>query len=115
MANTFKNAFSENVSNSSKTTVLTVPSANASKAVIIGCQITNTGSSEITAEVCLYDYSASTNEITLVKDVAIPANSMVSILQGDKIILEEQDELRVQSNTASACNAMVSYLLVDNT
>jgi len=115
MANTFKNAFTENVSNSSNTSILAVPSANASRAVVIGCQLTNSGSSEITANVVLYDYSASTNEITLVNAVAIPANSMVSVLQGDKIILEEQDELRAQSNTASALNVFVSYLLVDST
>lgn len=115
MANTFKNAFSENVSNSSNATILTVPSGNASKAVLIGCQLSNSGSSEIQADVVLYDHSASTNEITLVNNVAIPANSMVSVLQGDKIILEEQDQLRALSNTASALNVFISYLLVDNT
>ena len=114
MANTFKNAFTENVSNSSNTSILAVPSANASRAVVIGCQLTNSGSSEITANVVLYDHT-STNEITLVNAVAIPANSMVSVLQGDKIILEEQDEIRAQSNTASALNVFLSYLLVDNT
>ena len=51
----------------------------------------------------------------MIKEVAIPANSMVSVLAGDKIILEEQDQLRAKSDTASALNAFVSYLLVDNT
>jgi len=115
MANTFKNAFVENVNHSANATVLTVPTGNASKAVLIGCQLSNSGSSEIKADVVLYDYSASTNEITLIKEVAIPANSMVSVLAGDKIILEEQDQLRAKSDTASALNAFVSYLLVDNT
>ena len=43
------------------------------------------------------------------------ANSMLSVLVGDKIILEESDELRVVAGTATAVNAFASYLLSDNT
>ena len=115
MANTFKNAMAENVNHSATDTVLTVPTGNSSRVVLIGIQLTNTGSSEIKATVILYDYSASTNDITLLNQVAVPANTMVSVLAGDKIILEEQDAIKIQSDTASALNAFVSYLLVDST
>ena len=115
MANTFKNAMAENISNSSAATVFTVPSGNSSRAVLVGCQLTNTGSSEIKATVILYDYSASTNDITLINQVPIPANSMISVLAGDKIILEEQDAVKILSDTASALNGFISSLLVDTT
>ena len=49
MANTFGNATAEGVSNTSTfpTTVMTTPSGNATVRVIVGLQMTNTGSSEI--------------------------------------------------------------------
>jgi len=116
MANTFKNAFAENVSNTATPTdVLTAPTGNASRCVLIGLQLSNTSSAEITATISICDYSASSNDITLLNEVPIPANSMLSVLGGDKVILEEQDIVKVKSNTASACNAFVNYLLIDNT
>ena len=54
------------------------------------------------------DNSTSSNVINLVTDV-LPANSMLAVLTGDKIILEESDELRVVAGTATAVNA-ASYL-----
>lgn len=120
MANTFKNAFSEdcNISTASPngfTTVLTCPSANASKCVLIGLHLSNKTTSEVTATVQLMDSSDSSNVINLVTDVPLPANSMLSVLVGDKIILEENDQLRIVAGTASAVNAFASYLLSDNT
>lgn len=52
---------------------------------------------------------------TLLDEVPIPANSMLSVLGGDKVILEENDSLTVFADTASACNVYVNYLLIDNT
>jgi len=113
MANSFKNAFTGGVGQS-PTSVLTCPPANSSKCVLIGLQLSNTTSSEITATITLNDSSAST-DVVLVNEVPIPQNSMLSVLQGDKVVLEESDVLKIHSNTASACNALVSYLLSDST
>ena len=118
MANTFKNAIKENVSHDSANpdAVLTSPTGNASRCVIIGLQLTNTSSSEITATIGVCDYSVSTSgNIIILNAVPIPANSMLSVLQGDKLLLEEQDALKMYSNTSSALNAFVNYLLIDNT
>jgi len=116
MANTFKNAWADNVSNASATStmVLNCPSGNSSRCILIGVQLCNTTSSEITATVVLYDQSENSENV-LVKDAVLPASSMLDVLGGSKIILEEQDQVRVYSNTASACNAFVNYLLVDTT
>lgn len=115
MANTFRNQFAEDVATSSAV-IFTVPSGNASKAVIIGVQMSNKGSSEIKGSIHLIDNSASSsNEITLINSIPIPANSMVTVLSGDKLILEASDVLKAQSDTATALNIFVSYLLVDTT
>ena len=86
MANTFKNAFSENVGTSA-TAVLTCPSGNSSRCVLIGIQLTNTTSSEITATITLTDSSAS-NDIVMVNAVALPANTMLTVLEGEKSFLK---------------------------
>ncbi len=116
MANSFKNAFAENVSSdsSSPTSVLTCPAGNSSRCIIVGFQLTNTSASEITATITITDSSA-TNDIVLVNAVPIPANTMLAVFQSDKIILEESDIIKVHSNTATACNAFISYLLSDST
>lgn len=116
MANTFKNAFHEVVSQNSgsPTSLVTCPTTNASKCVIIGMHLTNTGSSQITADVILCDYSQSSQDITLLNDVPLPANSVLSVLVGDKIILEEGDIIKLVAS-ANTCNAFASYLLSDNT
>ena len=113
MANSFKNAFSENVGTSA-TSVLTCPSGNSSRCVLIGVHLTNTTANEITATITLTDNSAS-NDIVLVNAVPIPANTMLSVLQGDKVILEESDIIKVHASAGTACNAFVSYLLSDST
>ena len=120
MANTFKNAWSLNVDHSAVTDVLTVGSSNQDAVIVIGLQLTNTASSEITATITLFDSSASQSpsdlrSIVLLNSVPIPANSMLSVLGGDKIVLEAGDKPQVQSSTATSCNAFVNYLLIDNT
>lgn len=120
MANTFKNAFKEAcVHTGTGSDVLTCPSSNASKCVLIGLHLTNTTSAEVTATVNIVDASDSSGEnpnvITLVNAVKLPANSMLAVLEGDKIILEESDILRVIASGATSVNAFASYLLSDST
>ena len=116
MANVFKNAFHEVVSQTSgsPTVLLTCPSSNASKCVVIGMHLTNTGSSQITADVILEDASQSNQDITLLNAVPLPASSVLSVLVGDKIILEEGDKIKLVAS-ANTCNGFASYLLTDNT
>ena len=89
MANTFKNAFKEIVSYCCGEVVFRV--ASSTTAILIGLQLTNTGNSEITATITLRDSSTSSNDLVLINAVAIPANSLVSVLVGDKVVLEATD------------------------
>ena len=106
MANTFKNAFAENVATSAQTIFTTGGSAQA---ILIGLQLTNTTSAEITGTVTLRDATAS-NDIILVNTIPIPANSLGAVFVGDKVVLESSDILKVHSNTGTALNVFASYL-----
>jgi len=106
MANTFKNAFAENVATSAQTIFTAGGSAQA---ILIGLQLTNTTSSEITSTITMNDSSES-EDIVLLNAVPIPANTLVSVFVGDKIVLESSDVLKVHSNTGSALNVFASYL-----
>ena len=102
MANTFKNQITA-VSNSDIDVV-----TSAGQVVVVGLQIGNTVSSEIKATVKIYENGGSA--VTLVNQVPIPANSMLSVLEGDKVVLENGDKLQVASDTATSATAVVSYL-----
>ena len=99
MANTFKNYVSAAVG-TSETTVYTVPSSTT--AVIIGCNIANVTSSQIKVTVKVADTH-------VVKEVPVPANSAISVLDG-KIIAETTDTVKVTSNTAASADVIVSAL-----
>ena len=102
MANTFKNQITS-VSNSDVDVV-----TSAGQVVVVGLQIGNIVSSEIKATVKIHESGGSA--IVLVNQVPIPANSMLSVLEGDKVVLENGDKLKVVSDTASSATAVVSYL-----
>lgn len=99
MANTFKNYTSASVGTSA-TTVYTTPASTTS--VVIGCNLANTTASTIVVDVqCAGVY--------LVKAVAIPTGSSLSVLDG-KVILEATDTVVVTSDTATSCDVILSVL-----
>ena len=99
MANTFKNYTSASVGTGA-TTTYTVPSATTS--VMIGCNVANRTGSAINVDV-------QAAGVYVVKGVAIPSGSALSVLDG-KIILETTDTVIVTSDTASSCDVIVSVL-----
>lgn len=97
--NVFKNYTSSGVGTTPVTTY-TVPAATT--AVMIGCNLANTTTSQITVDVQVAG-------VYLVKGAPIPAGSGLSVLDG-KIILETTDTVVVTSNTASSCDVVASVL-----
>ncbi len=117
MANTFKNAWAENISDSSgsPTTILTCPSGNSSKCVLIGLHVTNThATGDVAVTIEVLDDSA-TNTLTFMKAIAVSVNTTLDVLDSSKLILEESDAVKVWTDTASSVNVLLSYLLVDST
>lgn len=111
MANTFKARHLTSVSNSSAETIISSSDTNNKQVIVVGLQLSNTGSSEIKGTVTLNNSAdTDTGDLVLINQVAIPANSLVSVFVGDKVVLETGDSLKIQSDTASALNAVASYL-----
>ncbi len=99
MAQTFKNYTAASIG-STPTTVYTVASATTS--ILIGVNLANRTSSQITV-------SAQLGTTYIVKDAPIPSGGALSVLEG-KIIAEAADTIIVTSDTASSCDAIVSVL-----
>lgn len=99
MANTFVNYTGAAVG-TTPSTVYTVPAATT--AVMIGMNVANVTAAQITVDVQVAG-------VYLVKGVAIPAGSSLSVLDG-KIILEAADTAVVTSNTAASVDVIISVL-----
>ena len=113
MANVFRSRHLSSVSNSSAQTIVT--GAGSKQTILIGLQLSNKGSSEVKATVKIGNATdADTGDITLLHQVAVPKNSMVSVFVGDKVVMEASDTLKVLSDTATALDATASYLEIDN-
>ena len=108
MANTFKNAFAANVSNSGFVDLYTVPSATTT--VILGMAICNKTTSAVNATVQMQDTSASSADFQVLDSVSIPARTTLEILAGQKYILETTDVLRVKSGTSSALDVTLGIM-----
>ena len=120
MANDFKRftatSITSGTTGASADAVYTVPAGGGSTAletVVIGILLSNKSSGAITASVFLDDYAGSADAY-LIKDAPIPAGSSLEILSGNKVVLQNNgsagDALRVETNTAAACDAVISVL-----
>ena len=73
---------------------------------IVGINVANIISSQITISVFINDGS---NDFYIVKDAPIPSGSALQVLDGGaKIVLQNNDVLKVKSNTASSADVWVS-------
>ena len=107
MANTFKNAWKNEVNHSAADSVYTAPGATTS--ILIGLTLTNKGANDITATVTLRDNSATT-DIVFLNAVTIPKNTALEVMRGNKIVMETGDIVKIQCNTEDVLNAFLSVL-----
>jgi len=107
MANTFKNAALSDVNNAAYDTLYTAPASTTT--VVLGLAIANKTSQAVTVKVQFNDSSASTTH-QLLDDVAIPSDTTLETLSGQKYILETGDSLKVQSGTASALDVVLGVM-----
>ena len=108
MANTFKNAFAANVSNSSYVDLYTAGSGVTT--VIHGLALCNKTANAVDATVQMQDTSASGADFQVLDTVSIPPRTTLEVLAGQKYILETGDILRVKSGTASALDATLGLM-----
>lgn len=108
MANTFKNAFAANVSNSSYVDLYTVPSSTTT--IILGLALCNKTASAVDVTVQMQDTSASNADFQVLDTVSIPARTTLEVLAGQKYVLETTDVLRVKAGTGSAIDATLGFM-----
>lgn len=105
MANTFKNSFQQAVGQT-ETTIYTAGSGV--QATVIGMTVANITNSDVKANV--FVNSSGTNYF-LVRNATIePGSALVPIGGDQKLVLEATDYLRVQSDTASSLDVVLSVL-----
>lgn len=92
---------------SAATNILTVTAG--STAVLIGVLISNKTASSALANV--YLSAATGDSVYLIKSGPVPAGSSLELVSGNKIVLNGSDVLRASSDTASALDITLSYLI----
>ena len=97
--------FRRYTSNDVGTCAATLFTAN-SYDTVVGISVANVTGSSVTASVYIND---GTNDIYLIKDAPIPAGSALQVLDGGaKFVVQNNDALKVVSDTASSLDVWVS-------
>lgn len=119
MANDFKRQVKADISTNtgaSGDAVYTTPAGAGSSAlesIVIGISICNKNSSERTVGIFLDNYDA-TNDGYIVKDLKVPGNSTVEIMQGNKLVLMNNgtagDVIRAEASAGSSIDVVLSVL-----
>ena len=110
MANTFKLKTKAAVG-TALTTVYTVPASTTT--VVIGLTVANILGSSITASAQIVTAATSGeigDDVYFIKNIPLPSGSSVEMMSGNKINLGAGDVIKIQSDTASALDAVLSIM-----
>ena len=110
MANTFKIDTKSSVSNAATGDAATTVVTAVGSATLVILSILISNKTAASAQVDVFVVKNSGDNVFLIKNAPVPAGASLEIISGSKIILESSDILRINSNTASALDAAVSYL-----
>tara|TARA_R100000655_G_scaffold51263_1_gene88898 strand:- start:60 stop:419 length:360 start_codon:yes stop_codon:yes gene_type:complete len=105
-------AFDSNSDINIGTTARTVVTSDSDDA-IVGIRLANVISSQITVDVFVETTAAggSNLNVYLIKNAPIPVGSSLELIDGgSKIVLQNGDELKVQSDTDASLNCYVSFV-----
>ena len=113
MANTFKIKTNAAMPASAGTalTLYTVPSSTT--CVVIGLILCNVHTTSVTASVKIESNTSDTetNEnVTVAKDVSIPAGSSLELLSGGKVVMETTDILRIDCSVTDKISGTLSIM-----
>jgi hypothetical protein len=110
MATAFRNVLHTEVG-TSEVEVISV--ANAARATVIGMSLTNLTGSIVLASIRVENTvaSAPNNSAYYVKEVVVPPNQSLRVVNGgEKLVLAGDMKVYVQSNTAASLDFIVSYV-----
>ena len=107
MANTFKLKTKANVGVTTSN-VYVVPSSPATTTVVIGVTLANTSGSGINVSIGIT--RASTDDISVLKNVPIPQGSSLEFMQGNKVVLEATDSLTAYSDVNNTLDVALTIM-----
>jgi hypothetical protein len=113
MANTFKIKTNAAMPAAAGTadTIYTVPSSTTT--VVIGLTLCNVHTTAVTASVKIESDTSDTetNEnVTVIKDVSIPAGSSLELLSGGKYVLQTTDLVKIDCSVSAKIDATLSIM-----
>ena len=107
MANTFKIKTSRDIG-TTPTVVGGYTVGTGVATTVIGLTCANTTSTAITVDV---QHNDGTNDTFMVKGATVPAGGSLVVVGGDqKVVLEENDNIKVTSSAATSCDVIMSIL-----
>jgi hypothetical protein len=105
--NTFTRYLAKDVGNTASTLVT---AGSSTETTVIGLSLSNTTTSSITANVFI---TASEVDYYVVRNVTIASGSSLALFGGDgRLVLNTGDAFKVQTNTASSADAILSVLQI---
>ena len=115
MGNTFKFTTRDTAPASSGTPEEIYDCPDNRTAIILGLTLANVHTSQVTASVTLVsttdqDGSVANTTAHLIKDVPIPVGSTVEIMQGNKIVLNADDRVKVDCSVTDKVSVTMSYM-----
>ena len=105
MANTFKLKTKANVGLTTSN-VYVVPSSTTT--VVIGVTLANTSGSGINVAIGIT--RASTDDVSVMKNVPIPQGSSLEFMQGNKVVLEATDSLTAYSDVNNTLDVALTIM-----
>ena len=107
MANTFKLKTKANVGGST-VGIYTAPAATTT--VVIGITLSNTSGSGVNVGVAVSRTSDTKEDVHLLKNAPIPQGSSLEFMGGNKVVLETNYQINVDSDTNSSVDAALTIM-----
>ena len=107
MANTFKLKTKANVGVST-VGIYTAPAATTT--VVIGITLSNVSGSGVNVGVAVSRTSTTQDDVNLLKNAPIPQGSSLEFMGGNKVVLETNDQINVNSDTNSSVDAALTIM-----
>jgi len=108
MANTFKTVTAAGITSEEQ---IYVAGGSVVATILLGVMVANTTTSQVTVSIKLVSDTASrthsgtnsgaNNTVHLIKNAPVPAGSSLELLAGNKIVLEDTDEITLTASGAS--------------
>ena len=107
MANTFKLKTKANVG---VTTVGIYTAPAATTTVVIGITLSNVSGSGVNVGVAVSRTSDTKDDVSLLKNAPIPQGSSLEFMGGNKVVLETNDQINVDSDTNNSVDAALTIM-----